>query len=215
MTHKHAEPRPSPSWSPPFSHSHLQHLLANLHLLIYGRVLEELHAEVALPQGRVALHAVTRAAHKQHLHTVLASVGGEREGGQPNRKYHQAELDVSRGDPPRKAWELVVWLLKYNFPHSKALFLIMSVSYHQAQWVIMGHMNISSECSKMAGIMIGMSIRLPPTLRQEEISLTPHQWCVCLHWKNICFIVISTDLSHATLHNMIKSSSVIHSGVYH
>lgn len=91
----------------------------------------------------------------------------------------------------------------------------MSVSYHQAQWVIMGHMNISSECSKMAAIMIGMSIRLPPTLRQEEISLTPHQCCVCLHWKNICFIVISTDLSHATLHNMIKSSSVIHSVVYH
>lgn len=92
----------------------------------------------------------------------------------------------------------------------------MSVSYHQAHWVIMGHTNISSECSKMAGIMIGMSIRLPPTLRQEEISLTPHQWSVCLYWKNICFIVISTDLSHsATLHNTTKSSSVDHSAVYH
>ena len=101
-----------------------------------------------------------------------------------------------------------VWLLKYNFPHSKAK---LCCFFHVCKWsggrVIMGHMNISSECSKMARIIIGMSIRLPPTLRQEEISLTPHQWRVCLHWKNICFIVISTDLSHATLHNMIKSSS--------
>lgn len=80
----------------------------------------------------------------------------------------------------------------------------------------MGNMNISSECSKMAGIMIGMSIRLPPALREEEISPTPHQRSVCLHWKNIYFIVISTGLSHlATLHNMIKSSLVTHGIVYH
>lgn len=76
MTHKHAGAAPH---RPSSLHSHLQHLLANLHLLIYGWVLEELHAEVALPQGRVALHAVTRAAHKQHLHTVLASSGGKRQ----------------------------------------------------------------------------------------------------------------------------------------
>lgn len=61
--------------------------------------------------------------------------------------------------------------------------------------MIIEDMNIASKCSKKAGIMIGTSIRLPPTLRQEEISLTPHQWSVFLHWKNICFIVISTDLS--------------------
>lgn len=55
------------------SHSHFQHLLANLHLFINSRVFEELHAEIALPQGRVALHAVARAAHEQHLHAVLTS----------------------------------------------------------------------------------------------------------------------------------------------
>lgn len=48
----------------------------------------------------------------------------------------------------------------------------------------------------MGGIVIETSIRLLPTLRQEEISLTPHQFTVCLHWKNICFILITADLSH-------------------
>ena len=116
MTHKHTEPHPSPSGSP--SNSHLQHLLADLHLLIYGGVFEELHAEVVLPQGRVTLHTVARAAHKQHLHTVLASVG------QRTQRNRRAELDVFRGDPTHAG--LIVrlcacmWLLKHNFPKSKA-----------------------------------------------------------------------------------------------
>lgn len=119
-------------------------------------------------------------------------------------------MDVSRGDPSLRVSGCHVWVY---VAAANTIFLTekqicvssMSVGYHEAQWVIMGHMNISSKCSKMAGIMIGMSIRLPATLRQEEISLTPHQWSVCLHWKNICFIVISTNLSHsATLHNMIN-----------
>lgn len=71
------------------------------------------------------------------------------------------------------------------------------------------HMNISFKCSKMGGIMIGMSIRLPPTFIVEEISLTPHQCSVCLHWKNICFIVISTDLRFfATLLNGSSQQSL-------
>lgn len=71
MTRKNSQsniPRPP---GPP--HSHLQHLLTDLHLLIYRWVFEELHAEIALPQGRVALHAETRATNKQHVHTVLTS----------------------------------------------------------------------------------------------------------------------------------------------
>lgn len=60
------------------SHSHFQHLLADLHLFIYSRVFEELHTEIALPQGRVTLHAVTWAAYKQHLHAVLTSGSEQR-----------------------------------------------------------------------------------------------------------------------------------------
>lgn len=76
MTHKTHKATPhSPTGT---HHSHLQHLLADLHLLIYSWVFEELHAEIALPQGRVTLHAVTRATHIQHIHTVLTSGSGER-----------------------------------------------------------------------------------------------------------------------------------------
>jgi len=60
-------------------HSHLEHFLADLHLLVHGGVFKELHAEVVLPQGRVALHAVARAAHKQHVHAVLASENTKKE----------------------------------------------------------------------------------------------------------------------------------------
>lgn len=112
-------------------------------------------------------------------------------------------------------------LKKYDYPHSKSdfcfcTFFSMAISTNQAAWVITGHMKISSQCSMMSGLMTGMSFRPLTTLRQEEISLTPiSRVSVCLPWKNICFIVISTDLSHsATLHNMIKSSSVNHR-VYH
>lgn len=83
MTHKHdgATPLALPHSLPPsFPHSHLQHLLANLHLLVDRGVLEELHAKVALPQGRVALHAVAGAADEEHLHAVLASLNATVQG---------------------------------------------------------------------------------------------------------------------------------------
>lgn len=189
--------------SPP--HSHLQHLLANLNLLIYSWVFEELHTEVALPQGRVALHTVARTAHKQHLHAVLTSVVVREDN---IRKSDQGELVVSGGDLPltgpesRLCVEVLVYMAaEIQFSLQFVFSSLWSVSYHQAQWVIIGHVNISSKCSKMGGIIIGMSIRLPPTLMQEEISLTPHQCSVCLHWKNICFIAVSTDPSNfATWH---------------
>lgn len=102
--------------SPP--HSHLQHFLTNLHLLIYCRVLEELHAEVALPQRRVALHAVARAANEQHLNAVLASAT-------KTGIKQQAELHFfPRGDPP---WAPLRVSSKHacvsvcgNFPQNKA-----------------------------------------------------------------------------------------------
>lgn len=64
---------------PHASHSHLEHLLTDLHLLVDGRVFKELHTEVTLPQGRVALHTVPRAAHKQHVHTALTSERRQRQ----------------------------------------------------------------------------------------------------------------------------------------
>lgn len=110
------------------SHSHFQHLLANLHLFIYSRVFEELHAEIALPQGRVTLHAVTWAAHEQHLHAVLTSGSGDRE-------YHQVEWDVTWGDAGSQAWVCFgsVWVYvlgmmkPFSLEKSKAVIFISCI----------------------------------------------------------------------------------------
>lgn len=218
MTHKHTEPQPMPYCPPsltssaPSCESPPPYLQSGLRRAARGNCSSSgaCHTARSYPS-----HAQTASPHSSHIWVRR----------QQNRKHSQAELDVSRGDPPRQArisfehvWAHVADETHFSSQWSKFVifFFFVSVNYHRAQWVIIGDMNISSKCSKKAGIMIGTSIRLPATLRQEEVSLTPHQWSVCLHWKNICFIVISTDLSHsATLHYMIKSRSVIHTVVYH
>lgn len=86
----------TPHHPPDTSHSHFQHLLANLHLFIYSRVFEELYTEIALPQGRVTLHAVTRATQKQHIHAALTSGSGDRE-------YCHVECNITQSDPRRQS----------------------------------------------------------------------------------------------------------------
>lgn len=140
------------------SHSHFQHLLANLHLFIDSRVFEELHAEIALPQGRVTLHAVARAAHEQHLHAVLASGSGDRE-------YHQDEWGVSPEVTPAVTPGSVVKSVRVCVGDDETIFLRekqsceflfpASASHHQGQRLIIGDMKRSSKCSKEQGVMIG------------------------------------------------------------
>lgn len=217
MTHKHTEPHPSPSQSPSLTSSapSCEFPPPCLRLGLRRAARGSCSSSGACRIARsYPTRAQTASPHSSRIctgeETTKQKVPSSRVGFF-QWWSSQAGLKVSC----EHVWAYVA--AEYSFPYSTAnlCFFLMPVSYHQAQWVIMGHMNISSKCSKMAGIMIGMSIRLPPTLRQEEISLTPHQWSVCLHWKNICFIVISTDLSNfATLHDMIKSSSVFYSAVY-
>lgn len=160
------------------SHSHFQHLLANLHLFIHSRVFEELYTEIALPQGGVALHAVTWAAHKQHLHAALTSGSGDRE-------YHQLraispEVNLT-GSLLWKSMSVCAGHKTVLLRRAKLWFLFpVSASYRQGQQLIIGDMNGSSKCSKEQGAMIGRANGMPLTLREEEISLTPHRQSSCI-----------------------------------
>lgn len=207
MTHKQAEPHPSPSpW--PLTHIFSTFLRISTSLSTVGSsksCTRKLFFRRGVSHCTQLPEPRTNSISTQFSHLWVRRGGNKTENTKLSWMFLKHVTVYS------------MWQLRRNFPQRKAsLCFFLPASYHQAQRVIMERMTVSSECSKMAGIMIGMSFRLPPTLRQEEISLTPHQWSVCLPWKNICFIVISVDLSHsATLHNVIKSRTVIHSAVCH
>lgn len=95
-----------------------------------------------------------------------------------------------------RVWVYVPGVKLFYLEKSKAEFFYIlfpaSASYRQAQQLITGDMNGSSKCSKEQGVMIGRANGMPLS---DKRKLVWHPIDRVAALENICFIVISTNLS--------------------
>ena len=172
MTHKHTGPHPSQcpllTFSSPSCESPLPYLQWGLRRAAH----ESCSSSEACHTAHSSLsHEQTASPHSSR---ICAAQDNKTEIYNPAVHHRHAVYGVHE-------WHKV----DVETQFTTLFFIFLYAIHYWVQWVKTEHQNISSECSKMARIMIGMSIRLPSTLRQEEISLTPHQWSLSALEKHL------------------------------
>lgn len=99
MTHKHTEPHPTPYCALPTPLTHIFRTFLRI-----STSLSTVGSSKSCTRKLLFLRGVSHCTQLPEPRTNSISTQFSHLGKEQNRKYHQAELDVSRGDPPRQAW---------------------------------------------------------------------------------------------------------------